>query len=89
MLKNIKWGTLSSLPMYFYNDNKADEYLVVYYNSSGISLGEAVIYHDEEIEQYIKSSDYINLKQTGKITLTADPSWISMYEIYTYTIERI
>jgi hypothetical protein len=88
MLKNIKWGTLSSLPMYFYND-EVDKYLVVYYNGSGVSLGEAVIYHDEEIEQYIKSSDYTHLKRTGKITLNADPLWISMYGIYTYTIEKI
>jgi hypothetical protein len=89
MLKTIKWGTPLSLPVYSYEQDMSKKYLVVYYDKNNISLGEAVIYYDEEIEEYISKSDYNTLKQNKKITLKASPSWVSEYEIYSYTIEEI
>jgi len=87
MLK-IRWGTLPSLP-YEHRGQQIKNYLVVYYDQNRISLGEAVIYDQEEIEEYISPSDFQNLKKSGSITLTSDLSWINEYGIYSLSIEEI
>jgi hypothetical protein len=87
MLK-IRWGTLPSLP-YKHRGQQIKNYLVVYYDQNRISLGEAVIYDQEEIEEYISPSDFQNLKKSSSITLTTDSSWINEYGIYSLSIEEI
>jgi hypothetical protein len=87
MLK-IRWGTLPSLP-YTHRGQQMKNFLVVYYDKHKVTLGEAVIYDEEEIEEYISPSDFQNLKKNKAIILKAYPTWISTYGIYSFSIEEI
>jgi len=67
----------------------AKQYLVVYYDNENNSLGESTVYSEEEIKDYLLPGDFLFLQENRRILISANPSWITEYGIYSFTVEEI